>query len=45
MDGTFDGLAADVGDSQCAVNRQLVADVPIGAYLSGGLDRKAPLLQ
>ena len=42
MDGTFDGLAADVGDSVYnAVNRQLVADVPIGAYLSGGLDSSA----
>ena len=42
MDGTFDGLAATVGDSVYnAVNRQLVADVPIGAFLSGGLDSSA----
>ena len=42
MNGTFDVLAADVSKGVYeAVSRQLVADVPIGAYLSGGLDSSA----
>jgi asparagine synthase (glutamine-hydrolysing) len=46
-DGTRDGAPFDgsaltlAGHLETAVSRQLVADVPVGAYLSGGLDSSA----
>lgn len=39
LKGSFDSIAIDLSHQiQQAVQRQLVADVPIGAFLSGGLD-------
>lgn len=39
MAGTFDDIAVELRDVLgAAVARQMVADVPVGAFLSGGLD-------
>ncbi len=41
-DRSFDDAAAELGDRVTeAVRRQLVSDVPVGAFLSGGLDSSA----